>query len=67
MRLALDNKANYCILPMQDICSLSNYARMNEPSTIGSPDWEYKMVNFEDFENRLGYLSELINNSGRNN
>jgi 4-alpha-glucanotransferase len=66
-RLALDNIANYCILPMQDICSLDNYARMNEPGTIGSPDWEYKMVNFEDFENRLGYLSELINNSGRNN
>ena len=40
---------------------------MNTPSTIGSPNWEYKMVDFEDFENRLGYLNELINNSGRNN
>ena len=66
-RLALFNKANYCILPMQDICSLDNSARMNTPSTIGSPNWEYKMVDFEDFENRLGYLNELINNSGRNN
>ena len=65
--LALRNKANYCILPMQDICSLDNYARMNEPGTIGSPDWEYKMSNFEDFENRLGYLKELIENTGRNN
>lgn len=67
VRLALDNKADYCILPMQDICSLSNYARMNTPSTIGSPDWEYKMVDFNDFESRLDYLKELINNSNRNN
>ena len=40
---------------------------MNTPSTIGSPDWEYKMVDFEDFEGRIGYLKELINKSNRNN
>ena len=67
VRLALNNKANYCIVPMQDICSLTNYSRMNEPGTVGSPNWEFKMVDFTDFENRLSYLSELINNSGRNN
>lgn len=66
VKLAMDNKANYCILPMQDVCSLDNYARMNTPSTIGSPNWEYKMVDFNDFESRLGYLKEMIHNSGRN-
>ena len=66
-RLALDNKANYCILPMQDIMSLDNSARMNTPSTIGSPNWEFKLVDFNDFENRLDYLRDLINQSGRNN
>lgn len=66
-RLALNNIANYCILPMQDICSLNNYYRMNTPGTIGSPDWEYRMKDFVDFENRLGYLAELIANTGRNN
>lgn len=65
VRLAMNNKANYAILPMQDLLSLDNSARMNTPSTIGSPDWEWKMIDFAGFEERCPFFNELIQYSNR--
>ena len=67
IRLALDNIANYALLPMQDILGLGNEARMNTPSTIGSPDWEWKLTSFDKFEDQIESLRTLIERSNRYN
>ena len=40
------------IFPLQDILGLSEKARMNTPGTLGSPNWEYKLKDF-DFINHI--------------
>ncbi|MEG2052558.1 MAG: 4-alpha-glucanotransferase [Bacilli bacterium] len=65
IKLAFINKANYAIIPLQDVLSLDNKARMNTPSTIGSPDWEWKLVNFDKFVELSDYLRNLITSSNR--
>ena len=36
-------KANYIIIPFQDILDLDEKARINFPGKIGSPNWEWKL------------------------
>lgn len=65
VKLAFDNKADYCIIPMQDLLSLPGYAKMNTPSTIGSPNWEWKMISFDKFEQQIPYLKALVKDTRR--
>lgn len=45
--------ADYCIMPMQDILREGHECRMNAPSTIGSPNWEYKLKSFTEFKKHI--------------
>lgn len=60
IELTLSDQADMAILPMQDILNLSDRARMNRPGTIGSPNWEWKMADFKDFEKELPKIKELL-------
>ncbi|MFV0550982.1 MAG: 4-alpha-glucanotransferase [Anaerorhabdus sp.] len=44
----LSSIAEIAILPMQDVLGLDDYARMNTPGTIGSPNWEWKLQDFNE-------------------
>ena len=65
MRSLLASSANYVIFPMQDIMGLDNSARMNQPSTVGSSNWSWRMnpSNLEDW--KLNRLREYIQLYGR--
>ncbi len=41
---ALSDPSEWVILPVQDILGLSGWARMNLPSTVGSPNWEWRLA-----------------------
>ncbi|MDO5021888.1 MAG: 4-alpha-glucanotransferase [Eubacteriales bacterium] len=43
-REAMMSKADTCVLPMQDILSLPDTARMNIPSTIGGLNWRWRLL-----------------------
>ncbi len=62
---ALMNPAEYAILSMQDILMLSDEARMNVPSTIGSPNWQWRMISLEDFKRRIPFIKSLVKKSNR--
>lgn len=64
MRYCLDTEADYVMFTMQDILGLK-YGRMNTPSTIGSPNWEWKMKNIKDFQSRGDELKRWIVKSKR--
>lgn len=57
--------AKYCIIPMQDILRYGEWSKMNSPSTIGSPNWEWKMVNFNGFKEESEFLKTLIKKYNR--
>lgn len=59
------DEANTAIIPMQDILNLDDTARMNTPGTIGSPNWEWKMVDFKAFEEKLPTIHEMIKRGNR--
>ncbi len=65
IRTLLASSAKYVIFPMQDIMGLDNSARMNEPSTVGSSNWSWRM-NPKDLEDwKINRLKEYITLYGR--
>lgn len=65
VRLTLDSIADMAILPMQDLINLGDEGRINTPGTLGSPNWEWKLVNFNKFKKELPFLKSLIVSSNR--
>ena len=56
---------NWAIIPMQDIMGLDNDARINTPSTIGTPNWEWKLKNFEDIKEPLLIFKRMVEKTKR--
>jgi 4-alpha-glucanotransferase len=50
---------------MQDLLSMNDDARMNVPGTIGSPNWEWKLKNFTEFEHLIPKLEQWLITSKR--
>lgn len=65
-KAAILSRAKHCILPMQDILSLDDSARMNIPGTIGGRNWQWRILPdaiTPQLVNRLKTLNVL---AGRN-
>ncbi len=56
----LKSNAAYAILPAQDILGLGKEGHMNTPGTVGSPNWEWHMPEFEKIERELTRYQNLI-------
>ena len=41
VKYAMESKASFCIIPLQDILGLGSLARMNTPGTIGN-NWQWR-------------------------
>ena len=65
LQYSLNCNASYVIFPAQDILGLGDYARMNFPSTIGSPNWEWKMANLAGLKAEATWLGAAVSKSGR--
>lgn len=52
----LDSKADMVIFPVQDLLCMKDNARMNTPGTLGSPNWEFTLQDF----NELYEIQELL-------
>lgn len=53
IRYTLESKADYVILPAADILEEGPRARLNLPGTVGSPNWEWKLADFEKMKSQL--------------
>lgn len=47
IKYLLNCDAEYVILPVQDVLELDGSARLNTPGTVGSPNWQWKLVDFD--------------------
>lgn len=65
VRLALMDAADIAVIPVQDVLGLGDSARMNTPGTVGSPNWEWKLVDFGGLEQEMGHLAQMVKDSGR--
>lgn len=63
---AFASKANRAIIPMQDLLSLDNSARMNLPGTVGNINWCYRMRESQLSEALMSRLKALNIKFGRN-
>lgn len=57
--------ADYVIIPMQDLLSQDDYSRMNVPGTCVSPNWEYKLKDYNDFNEVIPIILKLNEESKR--
>ncbi|MBE6114408.1 MAG: 4-alpha-glucanotransferase [Erysipelotrichaceae bacterium] len=67
LAFTMDSIANTAILPIQDILELEDSARLNTPGTLGSPNWEWKLVSLDVLDNALKFVREIAQKSQRIN
>ncbi len=65
MQYSLNTKACMVILPMSDILQKDDKSRINFPGTVGTPNWEWKINSYKEFEDRIETLKEMILQSNR--
>jgi len=65
IQYALDSIAPIVIIPVCDILGLDDESRMNTPGTIGSPNWEWKLVGFTLFEDKMQKFAHWAKESKR--
>lgn len=53
-------KAEYAIVPMADILGLGREGHINTPGTVGSPNWEWRMPDFEKAEKEMRRYKDSI-------
>ncbi|WP_317366829.1 4-alpha-glucanotransferase [uncultured Tyzzerella sp.] len=60
-----DSVSNLVVIPTQDILNIGDEARINTPSTIGSPNWEWKLNTYEVFIDKIAKYGNWIIKTNR--
>lgn len=61
----LDLNGSYTIVPVWDLMGCDTSCRFNVPGKIGSPNWEYRLTSFDEFDSYLDDFSHMIKNYER--
>lgn len=64
-RCLMASKSPIAIVPIFDLLNLGDRARLNEPGTVGSPNWQWRLESFTALKRRLAELSVLLRSTGR--
>lgn len=62
----LSLKTNWAFLPVQDILGYGEETTWNSPGTIGSPNWMWKLKDFEALEIKMPTFKKMVIKSKRN-
>ena len=46
-------KAKIAIITIQDVLGLDDSARINFPGTLSKDNWSWKLIDFNDFKERI--------------
>lgn len=65
VRLALKSKAELAVIPVQDVLGLGKEARMNLPGTVGAPNWQWRLKDFEALKKAMKPLARAIRETKR--
>ncbi len=61
----LDLEATQVIIPIWDVMGKDSSARFNVPGKIGSPNWEFRLTSFDDFDVYFQDYARMIEKSDR--
>ena len=61
----LNSKANLVILSIVDILHKTDKFRINFPGTVGSPNWEMKLKDYQELKEKLIKIKLMIKKSNR--
>lgn len=65
IQYTLDTKARLAILPMVDILNKNDSCRINFPGTVGNPNWQWKLKDYEEFKEKMPLLKAMIKRAKR--
>ena len=65
VRLALMSRAELAVIPAQDVLGLGKEARMNLPGTVGAPNWQWRLKDFEALKKAMKPLARAIQETKR--
>lgn len=65
VRYTYASKAKLAVVPLYDLLGLDDSARLNMPSTVGSPNWEWCLRSWKSLRGRMDFIREAISASGR--
>lgn len=56
----------WAILPVQDILGTGAETRINSPGTVGSPNWEWKLEDFDLLKKKMLVFKNMVYQTNRN-
>ena len=65
LRYALNSISDYAIVPASDLLELDDSARLNTPGTVGSPNWEWRLTDFDSLTRRKDFLKRMLRRAKR--
>ena len=60
IQYTLNSKAEYAIIPLGDIIGLKKEGHINTPGTVGEPNWQWKICDFNEAEKELNRYKKYI-------
>lgn len=60
IQMAFRSIGDMAIIPMQDFINLGDAGRINTPGTLGSPNWEWKLKNLNQFGKNVDAIRLLV-------
>ena len=57
---ALGSVADYAVIAAADLMEAGAEARLNTPGTVGSPNWEWKLVDFREMKIKLSRYKQAV-------
>ncbi len=65
VRFVFGSVCELAIVPLADVLGLDDRARLNNPGTIGSPNWEWRLADLASVRRKIPFMRELVRASGR--
>ncbi|MBQ4342808.1 MAG: 4-alpha-glucanotransferase, partial [Erysipelotrichaceae bacterium] len=61
----LRSVSKIAIIPMVDLLNKNDSCRINFPGTVGDPNWQWKMKDYDEFKSKMKWIKEKISISNR--
>lgn len=65
LRFVFSSRCVLAVVPAADILGLGEEARLNLPGTVGSPNWEWQLQNFQSLRRKVPFIRELLQQTNR--
>ena len=65
VRYVMMSVCELAIVPLADVLDLDDRARLNNPGTIGSPNWEWRLDSYAPLLQKEAFVRALVRESGR--